>query len=63
MQMRRPSAFRQIDVTKAIKAARAAGVEVARVEIEPDGKMVVILVDDNNKAPGDDRKPNVWDKV
>ena len=33
--------FRQSDATKAIKAAVAAGVEVARVEIDKDGRRAV----------------------
>jgi len=34
--------FKQGDVTKAVKAAVAAGVEVARVEIERDGRIIVV---------------------
>lgn len=34
--------FRQSDVTKALKAAKAAGVEVARVELEKDGKIIIV---------------------
>ena len=34
--------FRQTDVTHAIKAARAAGIEIARIAIEPGGKIVVV---------------------
>lgn len=33
--------FRQTDLTRALKGARAAGIEVARVEIGPDGKIVI----------------------
>ena len=32
-----PSTFRQSDVTRAVKAVRGAGVEIARVEIARDG--------------------------
>jgi hypothetical protein len=32
--------FRQTDVVRAIKAARAAGEEIARIEIDRDGKIV-----------------------
>lgn len=48
------SAFRQVDVTRAIKAARAAGVEVLRVEIEPlSGKIVIV----SGSAPGEAPSP------
>ena len=39
---RGPATFRQRDVSAAIKAALAAGVEVARVEIGKDGKIIVV---------------------
>ena len=35
--------FRQRDIERALRAARAAGEEVARVEVDRDGRMVVIL--------------------
>ena len=34
--------FRQGDMTKAFKAAVAAGVEISRVEIEPDGRIILV---------------------
>ena len=39
---RAPSTFRQQDVTKAIKAVAAAGVHIARIEIDKAGKIVII---------------------
>ena len=39
---RTPSTFRQQDVTKAVKAVAAAGVDIARVEIGRDGRIVVV---------------------
>ncbi len=39
---RGPCTFRQRDLTAAVKAAVAAGLEVARVEVDKDGKIVVI---------------------
>jgi hypothetical protein len=45
-----PQTFRQSDVTKALKAAVAAKVDLARVEIGPDGKIVMIM-----KRPGSDK--------
>jgi hypothetical protein len=43
MMPRGPSTFKQQDVTKALKATVAAGIEVSRVEIDKDGKIVVII--------------------
>jgi hypothetical protein len=40
---RSPSTFRQTDLTRAIRAARNAGVEVARAEIAKDGKIIIII--------------------
>jgi hypothetical protein len=39
---RAPSTFRQQDVTKAVKAVAAAGVGIARVEIDKEGKIIIV---------------------
>jgi hypothetical protein len=41
--MRRPLTFRQNDLTRAIKAAKAAGEQVSKVEIDKDGKIIVTI--------------------
>jgi hypothetical protein len=39
---RAPCTFRQTDVTRAVKAVTAAGVNIARVEIDKSGKIVIV---------------------
>ena len=39
---RGPCTFRQHDVTRALRATVAAGIEVQRIEIDKDGKIVVV---------------------
>ncbi len=58
-----PLTFRQRDVKAAIKAVEAAGHRVARVEIERDGRIVVILA--RPAAPLSDASPgaNEWDTI
>jgi hypothetical protein len=55
---RRESKFRQREITRSIKAARAAGVEVDRVEIATDGRIVVHL-----GGGADNPKTNTADAV
>ena len=39
---RAPSAFRQGDVTRALRAAKAAGVDIGRIEIHPNGRIIIV---------------------
>jgi hypothetical protein len=55
---RRECKFRQREITRTIRAARAAGVDVDRIEIDPDGKIVAHL-----GSGGDNPKRNTADAV
>lgn len=46
------SPFKQRDVTKVLKGAAAAGVEVERIEFCGDGKFVVWMKDEQNTESG-----------
>jgi len=54
--MTAPSRFKQDDVTRAVKGATAAGMRVGRVEIDPNGRIVVLS---ESVAPPTAR--NDWD--
>ncbi len=49
------SRFRESDVKRAIKAAKAAGVEVGRIEIAPDGRIVVTALDKSVEGAKNDQ--------
>jgi hypothetical protein len=50
---RTPSIFRQRDLTRAVRAVRAAGVEVARVEIDKEGTIAIVTGAGNLLDPAD----------
>lgn len=49
--MRRRAVFSQSDVSKAIRGAQKGGVEIARVEIGPDGKITIVPAKPVENAP------------
>ena len=53
---RGPSTFKQRDLTAALKSARAAGVILARIEVDKTGR--IILIPDH---PETEHNPNVVD--
>jgi hypothetical protein len=55
---RAPSTFRQQDVTRAVRAVTAAGQAVARVEIDPTGRIVIVTAGELER-----REANEWDRV
>jgi hypothetical protein len=59
-QSRRPSAFRQGDVTKTVKAVIAAGLRVVGVNVGPDGKIEVVTTGDGDNPPSGG---NEWDRL
>jgi hypothetical protein len=44
--MRRPCTFKKVDVTRAAKAALAAGLEISSVEIDPATGKITIMAKD-----------------
>jgi hypothetical protein len=60
---RTPSAFRQLDLTRALRGAGAAGRDVRRVEIDRDGRIVLVLADDAEPAESEAKPPASTDIV
>ena len=59
--LRRPCLFKSKDISRAFRAARAAGV-TARVDIAPDGKISIIPVTGQQDPPRTDEWDSVLDK-
>ena len=57
---RTPSTFRQQDVTRAVKAVAAAGVGIAKVEIDKAGKIIIIALGVERSGEGGG-EANEWD--
>jgi hypothetical protein len=55
--------FRQSEITRALKAALAAGVEVDRVEIEKDGRVNVVICKHKVLDFPAEGERNPWDEV
>jgi len=52
--------FKKGDIRRAVEAVRAAGEAVARVEVGPDGKVIVVISKPDGSGSS---KVNEWDSV
>ena len=57
---RAPLKFKQTDVARAVKGAKAGGFDVGRIEIASDGRIVMF---DHGDASQPVAKSNAWDEV
>ena len=53
--------FKEVDLTRALRAAKKAGAQVARAEVARDGKIVLVLKKDDERPPMSER--NEWDDI
>jgi hypothetical protein len=59
---RAPSTFKQADVIRLVRAATAAGVHIARIEVDGTGKIVIVTTQGPD-AQGGVQEGNEWDRV
>jgi hypothetical protein len=53
--------FKQTDLLRAIRTSQEAGLSIARVEIDRDGKIVVVVGESRQESPGNDNGEQSWD--
>jgi hypothetical protein len=58
LAMSKRQTFRQVEITRAIKGATAAGLAVNRVEVMPDGRLILSEVADT--APDTQSEADNW---
>lgn len=56
---RRPSNFRQQDVTRAINAAIASGLSIARIEVDAKTAKITVIIGEHENKP----EANYWDSA
>jgi hypothetical protein len=59
---RGPLTFKQADVTRAVRAVKAAGVDVLRVEVDRNGKIIVVA-GEASENPAPTGEANSWDRI
>jgi hypothetical protein len=53
--------FKEVDLTRALRAAKKAGAQVARAEVARDGKIVLVLKKDGEALSISES--NEWDEI
>jgi hypothetical protein len=53
--------FKQTDLLRAIRTSQKAGLSIARVEIDRDGKIVVVVGESRQESAGNDNGEQSWD--
>ncbi len=55
--------FKEADVTRAVKAARKAGLEIAGVKVSRDGDIVILAGGKLREASKAEPETNEWDEL
>jgi hypothetical protein len=60
---RGPATFKQQDVTRALRATIAAGIDVQRIEIDRNGKIVIVTGNQPDRREMNSEGANEWDSI
>jgi hypothetical protein len=60
MSRPRPAIFRQADLTRALKAAQAAGLEVRSIAVDKDGRLELQLATTTNDKEAEPAALDKW---
>jgi hypothetical protein len=58
---RRRCTFKEVDLTRALRAAKKAGADVTRAEVAKDGRIVLVLKKEGESPSIGER--NEWDEI
>ena len=58
-----PQKFKRRDVTRALRAVKAAGEKVVRVEVDGTGRIIVIVGDADQVTTTTTEGANEWDRI
>lgn len=58
-----PQTFKKGDLVRALRAVKAAGEKVQRVEVDKDGRIIVIVGDADQATTTATGGANEWDRI